>query len=88
MQVNGIFFMTITGLEHWNDQIRKRIFFIQSVYNFSVDDIFPFYNEISEDIDKESFALSHLFQPHVFLRIRNNYDDKVIACFTSASYCF
>ena len=60
-------------IEHWSDQLRKRIYFIQSVYNFSVEDIFPFYNEISEDIDKESFALSHLLQPHVFLRIRNNH---------------
>lgn len=65
-------------LEHWNDQIRKRIFFIQSAYNFSVEDIFPFYNEISEDIDKESFALSHLIQPNVFLRIRNDQQDKIM----------
>ena len=64
-------------LEQWNDQIRKRIFFIQAAYNFSVEDIFPFYNEVSEDIDKENLALSHLIQPHVFLRIRNNHD-KVI----------
>jgi 16S rRNA (cytosine967-C5)-methyltransferase len=65
-------------LEHWSDQIRKRIFFIQSMYNFSVEDIFPFYNETSEDIDKENFALSHLVQPHVFLRIRNSHHDKVM----------
>ena len=68
-------------IEHWNDQIRKRLFFIQSAYNFSVENIFPFYNEISEDIDKESFALSHLIQPHVFLRIRNNHHDRVVNAF-------
>jgi 16S rRNA (cytosine967-C5)-methyltransferase len=65
-------------IEQWNDQIRKRIFFIQSAYNFSIEDIFPFYDETSEDIDKESFALSHLIQPYVFLRIRNNDYNKII----------
>jgi 16S rRNA (cytosine967-C5)-methyltransferase len=65
-------------IEHWNDQIRKRIYFIQSVCNFSIQDIFPFYIETSGGLDKESFALSHLFQPHVFLRIRNNHYDKIL----------
>lgn len=64
-------------LQHWNEQLRKRIFFIQSLYNFSFEDIFPFTDEVSDGLDKEHFILSHLIQPDVFLRIRNMQQEKV-----------
>lgn len=64
-------------LEHWNTQLKKRIFFIQSIYNFSVEDIFLFADEASNGLDEEHFILSHLIQPDVFLRIRNQHHEKV-----------
>lgn len=65
-------------LERWDEQLRKKVFFIQSQYNFSVDDIFPF-NEVSTDLEKTEFNLSHLIQPNVFLRIRNQQHENVFS---------
>jgi len=66
-------------LKRWNEQLRKKIYFIQSLYNFSVDDIFPFTDEVSSDLNRDNFNLSHLIQPDVFLRIRNNQHEKVFS---------
>lgn len=40
--------------------------------------LFPLLNELSDGIDKESFNLSHLHQPDLFIRIRPGYKDSVI----------
>jgi len=64
-------------IERWSEEVRKRIYFIQSMYSFSVDDIFPFDDEVSVGINKEDFNLSHLIQPNVFLRIRNAQHEKI-----------
>lgn len=40
-------------------------------------DIFPFKEELSEDIDRNDFTLSHLQQPDVFLRLRPGKEDSV-----------
>lgn len=39
-------------------------------YKFSMQEIFPWQNELSEGIQKEAFRLSHLEQPDLFLRLR------------------
>lgn len=64
-------------IEHWNKEPEKRIFFIRLKFNFSIEDIFPFADELSNEVDKEYFILSHLKQPNVFLRVRNHYHEKV-----------
>ena len=64
-------------LINWNEQFQKRILFIQSIYKLSVEDIFPFGNEISEGLNNEQFAKSLLIQPYFFLRIRNQQHEKV-----------
>lgn len=43
----------------------------------SVMDIFPFPGELSSDILKESFSLSHLTQPDLFLRMRPGREKNV-----------
>ncbi len=75
-------------LIHWNEQLRKRIFFIQTIYNFSFDDIFPFTDELSEGIDVEHFILSHLIQPDFFLRIRNRQHEKVFHALHQHHFAF
>jgi 16S rRNA (cytosine967-C5)-methyltransferase len=50
----------------------RRDFFANDIYN-----IFPFVEEISEEIDTKLFTNSHLQQPAVFVRIRNGYKQKV-----------
>jgi 16S rRNA (cytosine967-C5)-methyltransferase len=66
-------------IQRWDNKLKKRIYFIQSAYNFSVGDIFPFADEVSSDLNKDDFNLSHFIQPDVFLRIRNNQHEKVFS---------
>lgn len=63
-------------IEEWDEALEKRISFIQSQFSFSFDDIFPF-NDVSNDLEKVDFALSHLIQPNVFLRIRNHQQENI-----------
>ncbi|MES1215338.1 MAG: Fmu (Sun) domain-containing protein [Bacteroidota bacterium] len=46
---------------------------------FSIKDIFPWENELSNGIDFSSFCISHLIQPFLFLRIRPGYREAVLA---------
>ncbi|MCF8339586.1 MAG: Fmu (Sun) domain-containing protein [Chitinophagaceae bacterium] len=71
----------------WADFISNRSLHDKCKFLASVDIIvkldvlFPLPQHLSEDIatDKEYFLLSHLQQPDVFLRIRPNQNEKVIA---------
>jgi 16S rRNA (cytosine967-C5)-methyltransferase len=45
---------------------------------YSSLNLFPLLNELSDGIDQESFNLSHLQQPDLFIRIRPGYKDAVI----------
>ncbi len=76
-------------LQHWNTDIAKRIDFIQQQHpSFQLNDIFPLTNEISNEIDKIAFAVSHITQPDLFLRIRPGYEAKVIDKLTKAALPF
>ncbi len=64
---------------NWSAEIYERISFIQTKYRtFSVQNIFPWKDELSENIDTIVFAASHLIQPDLFLRIRPNHEETVI----------
>jgi 16S rRNA (cytosine967-C5)-methyltransferase len=56
----------------------------------SLDALFPLPQHISEAIstDKDNFQLSHLQQPDVFLRIRPNQNEKVIAKLKQAEIAY
>ena len=41
---------------------------------FNLTKLFPFIDAVEEEIDKESFCLSHLVQPDLFIRIRPKYE--------------
>jgi 16S rRNA (cytosine967-C5)-methyltransferase len=41
------------------------------------EDIFPFYSSLSDDINKDEFALAFLKQPKLFLRVRPGKNSKV-----------
>jgi len=47
-------------------------------YPFSIENIFPWQDELSEPIDTRAFVVSHLIQPDVFLRIRPGKKQQVI----------
>jgi 16S rRNA (cytosine967-C5)-methyltransferase len=64
--------------DEWSDNLNERIVFIQKKYpTFSVNNIFPWKDELSETIDGAAFAASHLIQPNLFLRIRPNQENIV-----------
>jgi 16S rRNA (cytosine967-C5)-methyltransferase len=55
---------------------------------YSSFNLFPFLNNISHDIDKEAFCLSHLQQPDVFIRTRPGYKDTVIKKLEAAAITY
>jgi len=83
-------FISIDDIAEWNilfdeqwmknhsSLLRKRVAFIQSRYAFSLADIFPWQDALSDGIDTEAFAISHLVQPDLFLRIRPGKKDVVL----------
>jgi len=76
-------------LNHWSGDLASRIDFIHSVYPFfSTDNIFPWTNELSDGIEKESFIFSHLVQPDLFLRIRPGKEKIVLQKLTEQQISF
>ena len=64
---------------NWVKSLQQRINFIQKQFSdFCIEDIFCFTNELSDDIDVNSFINSHLTQPDLFLRIRPNKEKNVL----------
>lgn len=53
---------------HLKAGIQEKLQFLSSP--FPLTDIFPWKNELSEDLNHEEFCASHLIQPDLFLRIR------------------
>jgi 16S rRNA (cytosine967-C5)-methyltransferase len=75
--------------EHWSNSLQERIQFITTVYtDFSVADIFPWKDELSEMIDDTAFAGSHCIQPDLFLRIRPNKEKLVLQKLNEANIPF
>jgi 16S rRNA (cytosine967-C5)-methyltransferase len=75
----------------WNDNItlpiRDKIEFFQTQpagADFRLTDIFPWKDELSENIDHEAFCLSFLRQPDLFLRIRPGHEETVLEKLNSA----
>ncbi|MBV9963634.1 MAG: methyltransferase domain-containing protein [Parafilimonas sp.] len=57
--------------------LQQRIAFIQQLFpEFSLRDIFPFAEELSENLDATAFETSFFIQPDVFLRIRPNSNNE------------
>lgn len=57
-------------------------------FPFSAEDIFPWKNELSAGIDHAAFALSHLQQPDVFLRIRPGFEEVIEEKLAAANITF
>ncbi len=68
-----------TWLNKWDQELSERLAFIQSQYpDFSIQSIFPWITELSEEIDATAFILSHFIQPDLFLRIRQGNEKRVL----------
>ncbi len=63
----------------WNEKVELPLTDKISLigYQFSVQDIFSWQNELNQIIDKQTFTLSHLQQPDLFLRMRPGKEELV-----------
>lgn len=62
-----------------NSSIPERLQQVQSKYTeFTVEDVFPFSEHLSEGIDKTLFISSFFQQPRLFIRIRKQYKAQVV----------
>jgi 16S rRNA (cytosine967-C5)-methyltransferase len=75
-------------LDNWEWDVQKRIAFIQNSYNFSLEDVFPFVNDLSNGVDKNEFILAHFVQPDVFIRVRPGKEKIVQQKLTEAGLPF
>lgn len=67
-------------LNNWNNLLQQRIALIQKKYaSFSLNDVFSFADEVSNSLDTAAFIQSFFIQPDVFIRVRPQYYQGVIA---------
>ena len=74
----------------WNQNIRldieEKIEIIKNI--FDPNKIFPFRNELSDEINYQNFSLSFLIQPKLFIRIRPGYKNSILNKLKSADILF
>lgn len=70
----------------WSNDLADRIRFVSG--KIDMKEIFPLYDQLSDKIDKDAFAVSHLVQPDLHLRIRPGNKKKVITALTQAQVSF
>ena len=63
--------------ENMTDPLQEKLQLIG--YPFSLENIFPWQDELSEGVDGTAFALSHLTQPDLFLRVRPGQKENVLS---------
>ncbi|HEY6503935.1 MAG TPA: Fmu (Sun) domain-containing protein [Chitinophagaceae bacterium] len=62
----------------WNEKVTTPVAEKLSLLHLdTIQDIFPFADELSDGIEKESFILSHIIQPDLFIRLRPGKEDIV-----------
>jgi len=61
----------------WNELIALPQEEKTPMFNFSIDEIFPWWDEFSEGVDQELLSKSFLIQPDLFLRIRPGQEREV-----------
>ncbi|MDB5003048.1 MAG: RsmB/NOP family class SAM-dependent methyltransferase [Mucilaginibacter sp.] len=69
--------------------IEEKIDLVIKTYpDFKLEDVFPWINQVSPDIDKTAFLKSFFVQPDLFIHVHNGYDHLVKAELTKASIVF
>src|SRR5215204_6461304 len=75
-----------------NEQVEKKLSEklekVSLEYGFEVENIFPFYESLSDQIQHYSFSISFLIQPLAYLRIRPGYEKKVTGKLNEANIAF
>jgi 16S rRNA (cytosine967-C5)-methyltransferase len=66
-------------ITNWSSDLQARIDFVRWAFpGFSVKNIFPWIDELSEGMDTDAFVKSHFIQPDLFLRIRPGKENAVL----------
>jgi 16S rRNA (cytosine967-C5)-methyltransferase len=72
----------------WNNNITLPLIEKLSLIGFNADIIFPFNNDLSEDIDITAFNTSFLIQPDLFIRVRPGKEQAVKSKLTASKIVF
>ncbi len=76
-------------ISNWSAELNDRISFIATVHPaFDINQLFPFQDLLSNEIDATAFSVSHLTQPDLFIRVRPGRFQKVIGKLTAAKLIF
>jgi 16S rRNA (cytosine967-C5)-methyltransferase len=69
--------------------IEEKLELVSKTYPaFNLEDVFPWVNQVSADIDKTAFLKSFFVQPDLFIHIHNGYDHLVKAELNKAGIVF
>jgi 16S rRNA (cytosine967-C5)-methyltransferase len=67
----------------------EKLTIVKSAYpEFNLEDVFPWTDELSPDIDKESFLKSFFIQPDLYIRVLKGYESQVKSTLTQAGILF
>ena len=74
----------------WNEKIELPVKEKMRIVQALVDEekIFPFSNELSDQIDRQKFSCSFLDQPKLFIRIRPGFQNSVVKKLSAANISF
>jgi 16S rRNA (cytosine967-C5)-methyltransferase len=72
----------------WNEMITKPLGEKVIIADFTVSDVFPWAEELSNGIDAELFRYSFFYQPDLFLRIRPGNKESVVKKLQDAGITF
>lgn len=62
----------------WDANLKQRLLFVLSQYpSFVINDVFPWQEELSNDIDVSAFISAHFIQPDLFIRCRPGFEKTV-----------
>jgi len=72
-----------------NFTIEEKLAMVKTAYpDFKLEDIFPWIDQVSKDIDKKAFLKSFFIQPDLFIHVHNGYDHLVKGVLTKAEVVF
>lgn len=80
--------MNLKGQESLNEKAHLPVNKKLAALNIKATDLFPFNEELSEEINAERFSLSFLQQPLVFIRMRPGKAVKILEALTEAKLPF
>jgi len=70
------------------EDLEAKVTYLEKEYEFSIESIFPLFNEISDKIKIDEFLISHFKQPNLFIRIHTGEENRVKAALKENEIAF